>query len=434
MQIIAETQGYTARALHNQQATRDAVLAAMAVDAEQLVEGDHYLLTFACHGGLITDFNNDEDDQHDEALCLYDYMLADDEMFLELARFKPGVRILTVIDSCNSGTIVRKGMPDPFAPPTSVGLVRAMPRDVADRVNADHINDYKAHATRYQQIREDVVHGPMGPLRASLIHLAACQDDQSALEINGGGRFTRALGEVWANGAFTGDHPTFLNQIRDRLSGYQVPKYTTYGPDDAAFVAQIPFTLRSNPRGNPVVVAVEQSKGKTGVPVGARDPLPKEPAPAVSGFQTGGAGPGDPTALLAWLAALKLTHFAAEEFLAMGGPNAPDGSCAGLNTLPPPELWPNIEPTARVLDRLRGRLGRPVLIISAYRNPDYNACMGRGEDSAHLRFAAVDFMVQGQSPAVAGAELLQMRDIEGLFEGSVVVHDKYVHLDTALMM
>lgn len=435
MQVIAMEQGYTTRALHNRDATREAVIAAVEEDAGKLAEGDHYLLTFACHGGRITDFNQDEDDGHDEALCLFDYMIADDEIFRLLSRFKPGVRVLAVIDSCNSGSIIRANPLDPFAAVTGPGIARSMPREIADLVNSVHINEYKAFSASYSMIDENAVHGPMGPISASVISLSACQDTESALEINGGGRFTRALVETWANGAFIGSHRDFLDVIRARVSGYQVPQYNTYGPKDPAFEAQNPFTITANPRGNPILVQLECDQGKSGVPQGARKPVtpegeaPPEPTAAPARKPANPIAPAEQLAFLEWVAGLNLQHFTPEEFLALGGPNAPGGTCAGLNTLPPPALWPNMVPTAQVLDQLRSRLARPILIVAAYRSAAYAACLG-DDDPEHQRFSAVDFMVQGLSPAVAAAELRQMRDLEGLFSGGIGMFDKYVHLDT----
>ncbi|MDF3605373.1 caspase family protein [Paracoccus sp. DMF-8] len=435
MQVIATEQGYDARALHNRDATRAAVIAAVEEDAGKLAEGDHYLLTFACHGGRITDFNQDEDDGHDEALCLFDYMIADDEIFRLLSLFRPGVRVLAVIDSCNSGTVIRANPLDPFAITTGPGISRSMPTSIADLVNSVHINEYKTFA-RYSMIDENAVHDPMGPISASVISLSACQDTESALEINGGGRFTRALVETWANGAYRGSHRAFLDMIAARVTGYQVPQYNTYGPKDPAFEAQNPFTVTANPRGNPVIVQLECELGKCGVPQGARTPVtpeglpePEPVAPPPAGKPANPTGPAEQQAFLEWAAGLNLQHFTPEEFLALGGPNAPGGACAGLNTLPPPALWPNMVPTARVLDRLRGRLARPILIVAAYRSAAYRACLG-DDDPEHQRFSAVDFMVQGLSPAVAAAELRQMRDLEGVFSGGIGMFDKYVHLDT----
>lgn len=60
--------------------------------------------------------------------------------------------------------------------------------------------------------------------------------------------------------------------------------------------------------------------------------------------------------------------------------------------LPPAALWPNIVQTLRfVHDRVIPVLG-PVEAVSAYRDPMLNSCAKGAKTSAHLDFAAVDFV------------------------------------------
>ena len=62
------------------------------------------------------------------------------------------------------------------------------------------------------------------------------------------------------------------------------------------------------------------------------------------------------------------------------------------NTPPPRSLWSNIVPTIRVVDRMLGEMGVPLVeIISAYRSPSYNSrCPGACRDSLHTRNLALD--------------------------------------------
>ena len=59
----------------------------------------------------MPDVWGDEADKQDETWCLYDGQLIDDELYFELSKFAPGVRILVLSDSCHSGTVVRAGRP-----------------------------------------------------------------------------------------------------------------------------------------------------------------------------------------------------------------------------------------------------------------------------------------------------------------------------------
>lgn len=125
-----------------------------------------------------------------------------------------------------------------------------------------------------------------------------------------------------------------------------------------------------------------------------------------------------------------LTHFKPKEFLVLGGQNA-SGRCAGKNRRPPRELWPNIIPTAQVLDELRKRLGAAIDLSSVYRSPEYNACIpGAATGSMHMEFKAADFTCKDDRGSVHWAKKLKdMRDA-GLFKGGIGVYQTFVHVDT----
>ncbi|MEX2518546.1 MAG: D-Ala-D-Ala carboxypeptidase family metallohydrolase [Paracoccaceae bacterium] len=118
-------------------------------------------------------------------------------------------------------------------------------------------------------------------------------------------------------------------------------------------------------------------------------------------------------------------HFTWREFLFKGGAHAKNG----LNADPPQELWPRIAPVVRALDELRARIGKPVHLLSVYRNAAYNAAVGGVGRSQHMAFRAADFHVVGAGrPADWAAALRALRD-EGLFSGGVGLYDSFVHLD-----
>ncbi len=127
---------------------------------------------------------------------------------------------------------------------------------------------------------------------------------------------------------------------------------------------------------------------------------------------------------------VNLRHFTPKEFLVLGGQNA-SGRCAGTNRRPPEALWPNIVPTARVLDELRRRLGAPIELSSVYRSPEYNACIpGSASGSMHMEFRAADFICRdGRGSVWWASKLKEMRDA-GLFRGGIGVYQTFVHVDT----
>jgi hypothetical protein len=129
--------------------------------------------------------------------------------------------------------------------------------------------------------------------------------------------------------------------------------------------------------------------------------------------------------------ALGLKHFKSSEFLIMGDANGDSESPAfALNHLPPRELWPNIVPTAKVLDELRFRLGVPIVLNSVYRSPEYNAATGGVSNSQHVAFKAADFVVRSASTPSDWAAVLKQMRTEGLFRGGIGVYNTFVHVDT----
>lgn len=134
---------------------------------------------------------------------------------------------------------------------------------------------------------------------------------------------------------------------------------------------------------------------------------------------------------------LGLRHFAASEFLFMGGKNAPGGSCAGLNALPDDALWPRLAATAKMIDEIRNRHGSPITILSGYRSPDYNRCVRGEATSLHLSFNALDFTSRSGTPADWAAIAAEVRREDRnrasrQYSGGIGVYlsRNFVHIDT----
>ncbi len=107
MAALARSRGMVPLVLLTKKATRAAVLAGLRRAASTLKGGDFFFLSFSGHGGQIPDPSGDEADKLDETWCLFDGQLIDDELYVELARFAAGVRVLVLSDSCHSGTVTR---------------------------------------------------------------------------------------------------------------------------------------------------------------------------------------------------------------------------------------------------------------------------------------------------------------------------------------
>src|SRR5512143_242968 len=142
MAALARGRGMKATVLLTRKATRARVLGALRAAARTLRRGDLFFLSYSGHGGQIPDVTGEEADKKDETWCLYDGELIDDELYYELSRFVPGVRILVLSDSCHSGTVTRAGALD--LPPEGAprGRPRLMPLAVAMRTYRDHQRFY----------------------------------------------------------------------------------------------------------------------------------------------------------------------------------------------------------------------------------------------------------------------------------------------------
>ena len=256
MAAIAAARGIASTMLLSAEGTRSAVLAGLRKAAKALKAGDLFFLSYSGHGGQVPDSTSapDETDQLDETWCLYDGQLIDDELYVELGRFKRGVRILVLSDSCHSGTVTR-ARPEP--PPPGLRS-KLMPADVAERVYREHRAFYDglqadAAATKGAIADPDAALAALGApgthappktrhVGAAVILIAGCQDKQVSLDGDHNGAFTAQLRRVWNDGRFSGDHTQFHDQIVAGMPKSQTPNLFLLG-DAAAFAAQVPFTV-----------------------------------------------------------------------------------------------------------------------------------------------------------------------------------------------
>ena len=109
MEQIAEAKGFQTRdLLLGSDATYARVTTKILSAAAQLEDGDIFFFTFAGHGFQVVDVGSgqDEPDFLDEVLLLFDVELLDDVLRKNMwPRFKAGVRVLMVADSCHSGSV-----------------------------------------------------------------------------------------------------------------------------------------------------------------------------------------------------------------------------------------------------------------------------------------------------------------------------------------
>lgn len=225
------------------QATVDNVVNGIKSASKLLRSGDIFFLSYAGHGGQITDINDEEEDGKDETWCLYDRQLLDDELNFLFAEFAAGVRILVFSDSCHSGTMTRGGLARSVmteeermaAYGTAQPLFRNMPDD---KIAAA----YNALRDRYDEIQLDLARYE-ATIDASVRLLSGCQDNQLSGEIGGNGLFTAALKSVWDNGNFDGNYDAFHQAILTQMPEDQQPNHRIEGVPDPVFDAEHPFKV-----------------------------------------------------------------------------------------------------------------------------------------------------------------------------------------------
>lgn len=127
---------------------------------------------------------------------------------------------------------------------------------------------------------------------------------------------------------------------------------------------------------------------------------------------------------------LNLRHFLPAEFLYLGASHQGTGRSAGLNSLPPEDLWPNIVASALMLDEIRHQLGAPVRVLSCYRNAAYNRAIGGAAQSLHMRFNAIDWACDSGTPDHWCRIAQQVRASDARFSGGVGRYPGFVHIDT----
>ncbi|HZN90286.1 MAG TPA: caspase family protein [Thermoleophilaceae bacterium] len=237
MNKLASAAGLDAQAILASDATADGVSAAIAEAAEQLDSGDLLFLTYSGHGGQMPDPDNEESDHRDETWVLYDRQLLDDELFALWSKFKPGVRILVLSDSCHSGSVTRAGQ-DRYSEirKEEQRATKEMPADVQAKT-------FRAHRDEYAAIKRSHPEGDDVEVGATVQLISGCKDDQLSLDGVSNGLFTENLLAVWDEGRFEGDYSGFHEAILARMPDEQTPQRTVVGSPSTDFEKERPLTV-----------------------------------------------------------------------------------------------------------------------------------------------------------------------------------------------
>lgn len=219
MAAIAEKEGYAQRCLLvDEKATQAAFIEELERCAGLLAAGDTFLLSFCGHGGTAKDTNYDEADGQDETWCFYDGPLPDDEIGKRWKLFREGVRIVVVSSSCHSRTGLK-----PWAGNTLPLLGKRKRPPVQRKV-----------VTTYP---------PDPTIKAGIIHLSACEDDQQARDGKEFSVFTALLLKHWDKGRFTGTYEDLARAISLESGYLQTAGIALLGHNCRELLESQPFKL-----------------------------------------------------------------------------------------------------------------------------------------------------------------------------------------------
>jgi len=244
MQALAEKLGYETHVMIDGDATATRVANKIKQLAATLSPGDIFLLTYSGHGGQVPDQNGDEArrdgyevgetaDHMDETFVLYDRQFADDEMWDLWTFFPPKARIAVLSDSCHSGSNTRQPPWEVTVPETRS---RQMPPSIAEE-------DSRRRASTYRRVQKKVKPREAADIKASVLLISGCQDNQTSLDGTANGLFTQQLLKAWSDGDFRGSMRKLRDQVVMTMPSSQTPNYYAVGARNAGFVKQQAFAI-----------------------------------------------------------------------------------------------------------------------------------------------------------------------------------------------
>lgn len=233
MAELAHQAGYASlQMLLGEAATRQAVIDALGHAADALGEGDSLLVSFSGHGCHLPGVNVAERCRRDQGLHLRDGVLVDDELVECWRRFKPGVKIVAVVESCHSAGMAREDeWDDIFFPRVSSGPTYG--GGVVYRGGISRGNG--APAPCISSAPADTY-----DIAASVLLLAASSEHQTAQD----GLYSAYLLKAWNGGRFTGSYCSLHRQVCEGVmsrNANQHPQIMVLGNGSPALAEETAF-------------------------------------------------------------------------------------------------------------------------------------------------------------------------------------------------
>ena len=210
----------------------------------------------------MDDTDGDEPDRLDEAWCLFDDIMIDDELRALWARFKPGVRIVMFSDSCHSGTMARE-----------IALKASPTRDLGEKDNPlvsheilmsaqEKTNEETGEDVMFRLLPEEAVNAlrrdpaeftarinsfrgnasiPLSAIKASVLSVSGCADNQLSSDLANNGAFTAAV-KALLDGSR--NYHELGKTVGVKIAKFhQTPNVESFGTVNGDFLDEPPLTI-----------------------------------------------------------------------------------------------------------------------------------------------------------------------------------------------
>ncbi len=193
------------RLLTDSQATKGAFLEGLDWLLSSARSGDQLVLFTSSHGSHIPDVDRDEDDDEDEVLVAHDHdwersVLIDDEIARHIARLPDGASLVSLWDTCHSGTMNDAGRAAQGT--RSRGVRRPLAasgyRPGVTNVTGKYLVRPRSYDSRVSLAgsKSGGGRGKAASARPSVVNtmtLGACRDDETAADASFDGRYAGAF-------------------------------------------------------------------------------------------------------------------------------------------------------------------------------------------------------------------------------------------------
>jgi hypothetical protein len=215
-------------------ATCNVIVKAIQMASEDLYKGDTFFISYSGHGGRLPNMNDDiEIGGEDQTWCLYDRQLPDDELRTYWKKFREGVKILVITDSCFSGSIV-KGRTVNMG--RSIGTQEFYTKKVLESSTIDKI--YQNNKAQYDAIlKQEYV--KESDIKAGILLISSSKDSELSYDTRYNGVFTKAFRKAFENN----HHESYQTLFSDIKTAGQTTILLNGGNTAYHFYKQKPFNL-----------------------------------------------------------------------------------------------------------------------------------------------------------------------------------------------